>query len=47
MVENEEQKFVAYNQHMLIAVMDSMRVFDRGGQGNEMEKVNQNILDQQ
>jgi hypothetical protein len=38
--------FVAYNLRMLIAVLDSIRVFDPGGQGNEMEKLNQNILDQ-
>jgi hypothetical protein len=32
---------------MLIAVLDSARVFDPGGQDNEMEKVNQNIPIQQ
>jgi hypothetical protein len=42
-LENGEQLFVVYNQRMLIAVLDSIRVFDPGGQGNEMEKVNQNI----
>jgi hypothetical protein len=38
--------FVVYNQRMLIAVLDIIRVFDPGGQGNGMGKVNQNILDQ-
>jgi hypothetical protein len=42
-LENGEQLFVAYNQRMLIAVLDSARVFDPGGQDNEIEKVNQNI----
>ena len=46
-IENGEQMFVVYNQHMLIAVLDSARVFDPGGQDNEMEKVNQNIPVQQ
>ena len=46
-LENGEQLFVAYNQRMLIAVLDSARVFDPGGQGNEMEMVNQNISVQQ
>jgi hypothetical protein len=46
-LENGEQLFVAYIQRMLIAVLDSARVFDPGGQDNEMEKVNQNIPVQQ
>jgi hypothetical protein len=46
-IENGEQMFVVYNQRMLIAVLDSARVFDPGGQDNEMEKVNQNIPAQQ
>jgi hypothetical protein len=46
-IENGEQMFVVYNQRMLIAVLDSARVFDPGGQENEMEKVNQNIPVQQ
>jgi hypothetical protein len=46
-IENGEQMFVVYNQRMLIAVLDSARVFDPGGQDNKMEKVNQNILFQQ
>jgi hypothetical protein len=46
-LENGEQLFVAYIQRMLIAVLDSARVFDPGGQDNEMEKVNQNIPIQQ
>jgi hypothetical protein len=46
-IENGEQMFVGYNQRMLIAVLDSARVFDPGGQDNKMEKVNQNILVQQ
>jgi hypothetical protein len=44
---NGEQMIVVYSQRMLIAVMDSARVFDPGGQDNKMEKVNQNILVQQ
>ncbi len=43
-IENGEQMFVVYNQRMLIAVLDSARVFDPGGQDNKMEKVNQNIF---
>jgi hypothetical protein len=46
-LENGEQLFVAYVQRMLIAVLDSTRVFDPGGQDNEMEKLNQNIPVQQ
>jgi hypothetical protein len=46
-IENGEQMFVGYNQRMLIAVLDSARVFDPGGQYNKMEKVNQNIPVQQ
>jgi hypothetical protein len=46
-LENGEQLFVAYIQRMLIAALDSARVFDPGGQDNEMEKVNQNIPVQQ
>jgi hypothetical protein len=34
MIENGEQIFVVYNQRMLIAVLDSARVFDPGGQDN-------------
>ena len=46
-IENGEQMFVVYNQRMLIAVLNSARVFDPGGQDKKMEKVNQNILVQQ
>ena len=46
-IENGEQMFGVYNQRMLIAVLDSARVFDPGGQDKKMEKVNQNILVQQ
>jgi hypothetical protein len=35
-IENGEQMFVVYNQRMLIAVLDSARVFDPGGQVNTM-----------
>jgi hypothetical protein len=37
-LENGEQMFVAYIQRMLIAVLDSARVFDPGGQDNQMER---------
>ena len=46
-IENGEQMFVVFNQRMLIAVLNSARVFDPGGQDKKMEKVNQNILVQQ
>ena len=46
-IENGEEMFAIYNQRMLIAVLNSARVFDPGGQDKKMEKVNQNILVQQ
>jgi hypothetical protein len=39
-IENGEQMFVAYIQRMLIAVLDSARVFDPGGQDNKIGVVN-------
>ena len=42
-----ERMLVAYIQRILIAVFDSARVLDPGGQDNTMVKVNQNILVQQ
>jgi hypothetical protein len=46
-IENGEQMFVVFNQRMLIAVLNSTRVFDPGGQDKKMKKVNQNIIVQQ